>query len=231
LINSAAGYDKQSEKSNQNGKSRRSAFSSEIIFGDQSGLEDDILYKDVTSEFCYDVDTMPGETQAHAANQRERPQFKPGSRMPIGRWKALSEHAQKVWDAMEDDDKAKILAPHKTRKGSQPSGKSKFSVNTHAVTDDTPPDDLDDFLLAMVTKQSNRAKPMSFFFPGGFRHLLKSERTSPIDQARATCVRAIGSCLRPLINWIDLGRFGGMTTDGAHLQPKNQHLQVRKTRR
>jgi hypothetical protein len=139
LINAATGYDKQSGKSNQNGKPRRSAFSSEIIFGDESGLEDGILYEDVASEFCYDVDTMPGEIQAYAANQRERPQFKPGSRMPIGRWKALSEQAQKVWDTMEDDDKAKILALHETRKGDLPSAKSKFSVNTHTVTNDIPP--------------------------------------------------------------------------------------------
>jgi hypothetical protein len=65
------------------------------------------------SEFCYNVDTRtPGKTQAHAANQQEQPQFKPGSRMPIGRRKALSKQAQRVWVAMEDDDKTKILALH-----------------------------------------------------------------------------------------------------------------------
>jgi hypothetical protein len=179
LINAAAGYDKQSGKSNPNGKSRRSAFSSEIISGDKSGFEDDTLYEDVTSEFCYDVDTMPGEIRAYAANQRERPQFKPGSRMPIGRWKALSEQAQKAWDTMEDDDKAKILALQETRKGALPSAKSKFSVNTHTVTDDMPPDDLDDILLAMVTKQSNRAKPNSH--PADVRSVL----SQPIKAAKA----------------------------------------------
>jgi hypothetical protein len=181
LINAATGYDKQSGKSNQNGKPRRSAFSSEIIFGDESGLEDGILYEDVASEFCYDVDTMPGEIQAYAANQRERPQFKPGSRMPIGRWKALSEQAQKVWDTMEDDDKAKILALHETRKGDLPPAKSKFSVNTHTVTDDIPPDDLDDILLAMVTKQSNRARAKPNSHPADVRSVL----SQPIKAAKA----------------------------------------------
>jgi hypothetical protein len=132
LINAAIGYDKQSGKSNQNGKPRRSAFSSETLFGDQSGLEDDVIYEQVKSEFYYDVDATPGKIQAYAANQRERPQFKPGSRMPIGRWKALSEQAKRVWDAMEDDDKTKILAMHKTCKGAPPSAREVQVLRQHA---------------------------------------------------------------------------------------------------
>jgi hypothetical protein len=83
-INSATGYDKRSDKPNSNGKPRRSLFKSETLFGDHCE----------TLGFDYDVDTTADELQAYAMNRRERPQFKSGSRMPIARWKALSEQAK-----------------------------------------------------------------------------------------------------------------------------------------
>jgi hypothetical protein len=107
LINSATGYDKRSDKPNSNGKPCRSAFNSETLFGDN----------DETLEFEYDVYTTADELQAYAMNQLERPQFKSGSRIPIARWKALSEQAKQIWDTMADDDKAlSILALHEKRK-------------------------------------------------------------------------------------------------------------------
>ena len=85
--------------------------------------------------------------------------------MPISRWKALSEHAhQKIWDTMEDDNKTKILALSEQRKTAPNSTSSKFSVNAHDVTSmqGIPPDDkLEDILIAMVTKHSNRANKLS----------------------------------------------------------------------
>jgi hypothetical protein len=111
LINSATGYDKRSDKPNSNGKPRRSIFNSETLFGDHNG----------TPEFDYDVDTTADELQAYAMNQREHPQFKSGSRMPIARWKDLSEQAKQIWDTMADDDKALILALHEKRKEGQQS--------------------------------------------------------------------------------------------------------------
>ena len=102
-MNAATGYDKQHDKSSPNGKTRRSMFKSEIVLDDdESG--------DETLDLDYDVDTSAYDLQvnAHATNRRERPtQFKQGSRMPITRWKALSEEAQGIWDKMEDDDKIK----------------------------------------------------------------------------------------------------------------------------
>ena len=65
---------------------------------------------------------------------------------------------------MEDDDKAKIIALSEQRKAAPQSAQSKFSVNAHTATliQDTPPDDLEDLLLAMVTQHSNWcAKPSS----------------------------------------------------------------------
>ncbi len=107
LINLATGYDKRSDKPNSNGKPRRSVFNSETLFEDH----------DKTPEFDYDVDTTADELQAYVLNRRERPQFKSGSRMPIARWKALSEQAKQIWDTMADDDKAlSILALHEKRK-------------------------------------------------------------------------------------------------------------------
>jgi hypothetical protein len=105
------------------------------------------------------VDTTADELQVYAMNRRERPQFKSGSRMPIARWKALSEQAKQIWDTMADDDKALILALQEKRKETPQSDQSKFSVNTHAatLTQDTTCDNLDDVLLAMVTKHSNRS--------------------------------------------------------------------------
>jgi hypothetical protein len=100
LINLATGYDKQSDKPNSNGKPRCSVFNSETLFEDHRE----------TPEFDYDMDTTADELQAYVLNRRERPQFKSGSRMPIARWKALSEQAKQIWDTMEDADKALILA-------------------------------------------------------------------------------------------------------------------------
>jgi hypothetical protein len=131
LINTATGYDNRNNKSTSHGKSRRSVFNSETFFGDH----DDITYDDDTTEFDFDVDATPAELLAFAMDRRERPQFKSGSRMPITRWKALSDAAKKIWDQMEDDDKAKILALSEKRKPAAQSGSSKFSINSHAATD------------------------------------------------------------------------------------------------
>jgi hypothetical protein len=106
-------------------------------------------------------------------NRQERPQFKSGSRMPIARWKALSEQAKQIWDTMADDDKALILALHAKRKEGPQSDQSKFSVNTHTatLTQDTLSDNIDDVLLAMVTQHSNRStQPRSH--PGDIRSVL-----------------------------------------------------------
>jgi hypothetical protein len=178
LLNAATGYDKRSDKPNSNGKPRRSVFNSETLFEDQSRLNDDASYEDDTHELDYDVDTTAGELQAYAMNRRERPQFKSGSRMPIARWKALSEQAKTIWDTMEDDDKALILALQEKRKTTPQSDQSKFSVNTH-LTQDTASDNIDDVLLAMVTKHSNRAKSSSH--PADIRSVL----SQPAKAAKA----------------------------------------------
>jgi hypothetical protein len=154
LVNAATGHDSKGEKNTSNGRSRRAAFRSETVFDDQYGWDDD-------AEDIYDLDTTPAELIAYATNRRERPQFPPGSRMPIARWKALSEDAKKIWDTMEDADKAKILANQEPRKTALKSDSSKYSVNAH-VTEDAPEDLMGDgVLLAMVTKQSHRALPNS----------------------------------------------------------------------
>ena len=113
MINSATGYDKRADKPNSTGQPRRSVFNSETLFDDQGDFHEDLIYEDAPSDLDYDVDTAPSELLAFAMNRRpnhERPQFKPGSRMPIARWKAISEHAKKTWDTMEDHDKALVLA-------------------------------------------------------------------------------------------------------------------------
>jgi hypothetical protein len=152
LLNAAASYDKRSDtRSNSTGKHRRSAFSSATHFGDDP-------YDDEESEVDdYDVDTTTGELQAYATNRRERPQFEPGSRMPISRWKALSDKAKAIWDTMADSDKTTILALAEKRQATAANDKSKFSINAHEIVSDDPSaDDIEDFLLAMVTKHSNR---------------------------------------------------------------------------
>jgi hypothetical protein len=98
LTNAATGHDKQQEKSSTNGKSRCSVFSTETHFNEYDAHDD--VYDDRTPDFDYDVDTMPDKLLAYAMNRRERPQFKSGSRMPISRWKALSEEAKAIWDKM-----------------------------------------------------------------------------------------------------------------------------------
>jgi hypothetical protein len=76
--------------------------------------------------------------------------------MPITRWKALSEKAKQIWDTMEDNDKALILAIHENRKDASKPDQSKYAVNTHSLTTGTSSDDIDDALIAMVAKHSNR---------------------------------------------------------------------------
>jgi hypothetical protein len=141
---SYTGYDKHSDKPNPTGKPRRSVFQSETLFGDNTDIDDDVILEDESFEFEYDVDTMPAELQAYAMDRRERPQFKPGSRMWITRWKAFSEKAKQIWDTMEDDDKALILALQENRKDALKPDQSKYSVNTHSFATDTSSDDIDD---------------------------------------------------------------------------------------
>jgi hypothetical protein len=68
-----------------------------------------------TSQHEYGVDVTTSEILAFAAqrHQKPRPQFLSGSCMPIGRWKSISDDAQKTWDLLDDGDKAKILALNK----------------------------------------------------------------------------------------------------------------------
>jgi hypothetical protein len=97
--------------------------------------------------------------------------------MPITRWKSISEQAKTIWDTMEDDDKALILALQEKNKGGLQSDRSKFSVNTHTtLTSDTPSDDV---LLAMITKHTNRPKPSSH--PGDIRSVL----SQPVKATKA----------------------------------------------
>jgi hypothetical protein len=120
--------------------------------------------------------------------------IKSGSRMPITRWEVPSDAAKKIWDQMEDDDKAKMLALSETRKPAAQSASSKFSVDSHTAAD-APEADLDDVLIAMVTKHSNRSKPHSH--PGDMRTVLSqpattSKATVQDDEVKVnghTCVR------------------------------------------
>jgi hypothetical protein len=130
LINAATDYDKRSDKPNPTGKPRCSVYQSETLFGDNTDIDNDVILEDESFEFDYDVDTTPAELQAYAMNWKERPQFKPGSRMPITRWKALLEKAKQIWDTMEDDDKAIILALQENRNDTSKPDQSKYSVNT-----------------------------------------------------------------------------------------------------
>jgi DNA gyrase/topoisomerase IV subunit B len=129
LINSATGYDKRSDKPNPTGKPRRLVFQSETLFGDNTDIDDDVILEDESFEFKYDVDTTQAELQAYVMNRRERPQFKSGSRIPITRWKALSEKAKQIWDTiMEDNDKALILVLQENRKDASKPDQSKYAV-------------------------------------------------------------------------------------------------------
>jgi hypothetical protein len=188
LINTATGHDKQSNKNHSTGKPRRSAFRSETSFGDDFHFnDDDVNLEDQSFESTYGVDTTPSELQAYAMNQRERPQFKSGSRMPIARWKALSAQAKQIWDTMEDDDKALILALQDSRTSTSKSkpDSSKYSINSHSLATDTS-ENLDDILLAMVTKHSNRATPKSH--PGDIRSVL-SQPAKAVKDVKAAKVQ------------------------------------------
>jgi hypothetical protein len=172
LINSATSYNKRNDKPNSNGKPRRSVFNLESLLGDH----------DETLKFDYGVDTIADKLQAYALNRRECPQFKSRSRMPIARWKALSEQAKQIWDTTSDDGKTLILALQEKIKEAPQSDQSKFSVNTYTatLTPDTPSDNIDDVLLAMVTKNSNwSTQPSSH--PGDIRLVL----SQPTKTAKA----------------------------------------------
>jgi hypothetical protein len=130
LLNTATGYDNPQAKSTSNGKPRRSVFNSEILFDDH----DDVICDDDTTEFDYGIDTLPAKLQAFlrwgidGSDHSSSPDHHTHA---LGRWKALSEQAKKIWDQIDDDDKAKILALLETRKPAPQSSQTKFSVNSH----------------------------------------------------------------------------------------------------
>jgi hypothetical protein len=244
LINTATGYDKRVDKPNSTGKPRRSVFNSETLFDDQGDFHDDLIYDDAPSEFDYDVDTTPSELLAFAMNRRannERPQFKSGSRMPIARWKAVSEHAKKVWDAMEDDDKATVLDPQEKRKAqASPSDWSKFSVNTAtSLTLDTPSDDA---LIAMVTKHSNRSK--SSGHPADVRSVLSQPTKAATAQVKDNEISVNGhthvrqvklhdiqhsvsqACRKKKSSLVDRGANGGIAGSDARIIARHPHQTV-----
>jgi hypothetical protein len=91
---------------------------------------------------------------------------------------------QAMAPTMVTDDKALILALQEKRKEGPQSDQSKFSVNMHTatLTQDTPSDNIDDVLLAMVTQHSNRStQPRSH--PGDIRSVLPQPTTK---MAKAT---------------------------------------------
>jgi hypothetical protein len=160
LLNTATGYDQRRDKPNTTGRSRRALFNSEMYFPYDDGQHDD----DADEGDDFNVDTTTTQLQAYAMERHARNKFKPGSRMPYVRWNSISEVSQRIWDTMADEDKACILAlSEKTPKiprGAPP----RISANSHETQDvppDVPPDDLDDTLIAMVTKHSNRQIPPS----------------------------------------------------------------------
>jgi hypothetical protein len=199
LINAATSYDKRTDaKSSSDGRPRRSDFTSETDFGLQDGPHEDVVSKDDTCTLDYDVDASPAESHACVMHQRERPQFKAGSRMPIARWKALSKKAKTIWDTVEDEDKLLILfLQEKQKEGATPSDRSKFSVNAHdtASIPAASADNIDDVLLAVVTKHSIRPKPSSH--PGDIRSVLSQPVKAPATSFKDHEISVNGhKCLR-----------------------------------
>ncbi len=162
LLDCAASYDSRSTttKGSPSGREQRSVFQLETLFDPYASSYDDNAVPANSANF--DVDTAIKQLHAYASVQRrEKPSFPPGSRMPIKRWKLLSDTTKMIWDTLIDNDKAIILALREKRTG-----------NSHAITPitDLPPDDIDDELIAMVTKHSNRDLPSSH--PGDIRKVL-----------------------------------------------------------
>jgi hypothetical protein len=95
--------------------------------------------------------------------------------MPIGRWKSISDDAQKTWDLLDDGDKAKILALNEKH--------MEGIINEHRhVTFDTTDKDVNQTdndttsseILAMVTRQS---KPIH---PADVRKVLSQKKADEI---------------------------------------------------
>jgi hypothetical protein len=84
---------------------------------------------------------------------------------------------------MEDDDKALILALQENRKDAllKPD-QSKYAVNSHSLTNDTPSDDIEDAPIAMVTKHYNQTTPISQ--PGDIHKVLSQPNTTPKAQVQ-----------------------------------------------
>jgi hypothetical protein len=117
---------------------------------------------------AFDIDSPHGTLQAHAHHhqQQRRPKrpFPQGSRMPISRWKSLSNSAKKTWDSLGDGDKAKILA---LQKDPSPASNDQISALLHECdihTDDIPDDTSD--LITMVTKSNTTRNGSKHTHPG-----------------------------------------------------------------
>ncbi len=150
----------QPNKGRPSGREQRSVFHAATLFDPYASSYDDDVDPDDSAIFDADTD-ISGLQAYYSAQRREKPVFPPGSRMPIARWKLLPETAKKIWDQLTDSDKAIILSIRAKQHG-----------NSHAIIPitDLSPGDLEDDLLAMVSKQSNRNLPSNH--PGDIRKVL-----------------------------------------------------------
>jgi hypothetical protein len=118
--------------------------------------------------------------------------------MPIARWKAVSEHAKKTWDAMKDDEKALlVLAPQEKREEQAlQSDRSKFSVNAAMLTPNAPSDHAS---ITMVTKHSNHSK--SSGHPADVRSVLSEPAKAAKAQAEEDEISVNGhACARQVLH-------------------------------
>ena len=86
---------------------------------------------------------------------------------------------------MEDDEKAKVLALSEQRKMASHSTSCKVSINAHYYFDvRSSPRELEEVLITMVTKHSNRAsKPSSHY--GDVRSVMSQPNKATIKAAKA----------------------------------------------
>jgi hypothetical protein len=108
LLSAAAQYDSQNTRTKRgNGVKHRNVYAHDFTHDENEEIPSE------ASEEAYDIDYPVSYIQAHAHDRRFKPtmqkQQNQRTLMPRDRWFALKPEAQKIWDQLDDKEKAIIL--------------------------------------------------------------------------------------------------------------------------
>jgi hypothetical protein len=160
LLSAAAQYDSQNTRTKRGtGSKHRNVYAHDFAHDQESEI-----YPNDASEEAYDIDYPVSYIQAHSHDRRFKPtvqkQQNQRTLMPRDRWFALKPEAQKIWDQLDDKEKAIILgtststshvkAPTRNMNLHETSVFDFLQAHLHEVDSATPVDDTEPSDIADV---------------------------------------------------------------------------------